>query len=324
MSGKKYPIDEKATVRRDGAEMSVRIRGTDPENPVLLFIHGGPGVCDRHWVLKYQSELAKVCTMVCWDQRGAGKSYNAKRAKTEKLTLDMMIEDAHAVVLYLKQRFNKPQIYILGHSWGTVLGVLLAQRYGGDIAMYAGMGQFANGADNEEQSYEFTVRRAVETGDKKAAAQLKQIGAPVGGHYKTFDDFMLQRNLMTKFGGGTYNKKEDMITSLVLPLLASPEYSLFDLPKYSNGAFYCLKQLWDEVVSLDFITSVKKLDMPVVILQGRHDYNTPTEISLRWYNALEAPQKTWVWFENSAHSPIKEEPELFGKAVAKQLFGKGL
>lgn len=312
-----YAIDIRETVEINGAGQSLRIRGASAENPVVLFLHGGPGVADRHWVLKNQSRLASACTLACWDQRGAGLGYDAKRARTEKLSLDLMVEDAQGVVDYLRKKFKKDKVLVVGHSWGSILGVLLAQKYPEGIAAYVGMGQFANGPDNERISYEFVVDEANKRGNKKALKDLQRIGAPVGGRYKSMQDMMVQRDYMTKFGGGDYKGSSSIWSSMIFPLLRSPEYGLLKLARYAKGAFYSLEQLWDEVVAQDFIASVTELKMPVYLTEGRHDKNTPVELSLKWFDALKAPAKKWIWFEESAHSPIKEEPERWGEEMRK-------
>ena len=143
----KYPVDYKEIVTLGGAKQHIRVRGTDASNPLLLFLHGGPGVSDRHWVLRYQSNLAEVCTMVCWDQRGSGKSYTAAQSK-EKMTIDMMVSDAAELVEYLCKKYSKEKLCIVGHSWGSTLGVLLAQRHSKRIAAYVGMGQVVDMEEN--------------------------------------------------------------------------------------------------------------------------------------------------------------------------------
>lgn len=313
-----YPIDWCEFVPINGTKLNVRVRGTSEENPVLLFLHGGPGVCDRHWVLKDQSGLSDVCTLVCYDQRGAGKSYTSEQAK-QKMDVALMLEDARAMVEYLCERFHRQKIFIVGHSWGSFLGTLLAQKYPAQIQAYIGMGQLANGPENERISYAFVRQEAEKRGDQKALSDLDRIGAPVNGLYRSLDNLQVQRDYMTKYGGGAYQKKESLLTSLILPLLRSPEYTLVDLARYAKGAYYNLGQLWEEVATSNFMQSVPKLDVPVWITQGRHDQNTPPILAKAWFDVLEAPEKDWIWFENSAHSPIKEEPALWGQVVREKI-----
>lgn len=310
----KYFIDEKLTLTIGRIPQSVRIRSTDESLPVLLFLHGGPGVCDRHWVLGNQSQLARIATMVCWDQRGAGLSWSSK-LKKEDMKIARCVEDAHELISYLKRRFRKSAVYVVGHSWGSVLGTLLAQKYPEDIAAYIGMGQFVNGPENERLSYEFVLEEAKRRGDKKALKDLERIGWPKEGHYASIDDLMVQRDLMTKYGGEDYGESDGIMKAVIMPILRSPEYSLADMVKYYKGAFFCLNSMWDEVVDLRFDESVPELTVPVYLTEGRHDQNTPIPIAQAWFDQLRAPRKKWIWFEKSAHSPIKNEPALWGETV---------
>jgi Predicted hydrolases or acyltransferases (alpha/beta hydrolase superfamily) len=322
MSKQIYALDLKETLLLGGERQHIRIRGTDTANPVLLFLHGGPGVSDRHWVLKYQSSLAEVCTMVCWDQRGSGKSYS-KELAAKTMNIGMMVDDAAELAEYLCDRFHKEKIYVVGHSWGSCLGVLLVQKCPERIAAYVGMGQLVDLDENERLSYEFVLDEAKKRNDKKGLRDLAKIGEPVDGLYKNFDDFMTQRKYMSKYGGGTYNKRESLITSVVIPILKSSEYKLADLVGYAKGSFYSLHQLWDEMAqTICFSKSAVELKVPVYITQGSHDQNTPTPIAKKWFDNLKAPHKEWIEFAYSAHSPIKEEPELWGKVIREKLFAK--
>jgi pimeloyl-ACP methyl ester carboxylesterase len=282
----------------------------------VLFLHGGPGICERHQVLRYQSGLADAATLVCWDQRGAGLSYD-KRLDPKTMTISRLTDDAAELVDLLRNRFGQNKIIIVGHSWGTLLGTLLAYRCPDGIAAYVGMGQFVDGDENEAMSYDFVRSEAEKRGDRKALRALERVGAPERGHYKNLDDLMVQRNLMTKYGGGTFKRKDSLVKSLVIPLLTSHEYSLRDVLKFRDGAYFSLKTLWETVVDVNFFTDVPALAVPVYLTEGRHDQNTPIPIALRWYDGLKAPYKEWIWFERSAHTPMVEEPEKWGETVRR-------
>ncbi len=317
----RFPIDEHHKLALNGAALDIRIRGTKADNPVLLFLHGGPGVCDRHFVLEDQAPLADVCTLVCLDQRGAGKSYTSEQVK-QHMDTALVLGDAIAVIDWLRERFSQEKIYLAGHSYGSYLGVLLCARIPEKIAAYIGTGQLANGAENERISYEFVLSEATKRSDQKALKELARIGAPVDGFYNSLDDLTVQRNLMTKFGGAAHGKKEGMISSMVLPILRSPEYSLLDIAGYAKGAYYNLRELWREVIASKFDETITKLSVPVFITQGRHDRNTPPELAKSWFDALEAPKKEWIWFEESAHSPIREEKEKWNQIVRTRVLNR--
>ena len=316
----RFPIDEHLKPELNKTVLDFRIRGTSAQNPVLLFLHGGPGVCDRHFVLEDQAPLADVFTLACFDQRGAGKSYTQEQAAAH-MDMDTALTDAAAAVDFLLEHFHQDKIYLVGHSYGSFLGVRLCQKIPEKIAAYVGIGQLADGPENERISYEFVLGEATKRGDKKALKELTRIGAPVDGFYRTLDDLTTQRNLMTKFGGAAHGKKETLISSMVLPILRSPEYTLGDLIRFAKGAFYNMRELWREVIVCDFMKTAPKLDVPVFITAGRHDQNTPPELAKRWFDALEAPKKEWIWFEQSAHAPIREEKEKWNEFLRKQVLG---
>lgn len=309
-----YKIDTKEFVQIGGIPQNIRIRTSDTTLPVLLFLHGGPGVCDRFWVIPYQSGLADCATLVCWDQRCAGLTYNSKE-NYDGLTVGRMVEDAAELILYLKKRFHKEKIFLVGHSWGSLLGVLVAQKYPEHIAAYIGMGQFVDGPENEILSYQFVLEEAKKRGNKKAVKALEKVGWPQDGKYRSQKDMMTQRKYLGKFGGGVYKSEESTITSIVVPILKSPEYNIFEVLRYAKGSMLSLKLLWEQVVAHHLCESVKKLEVPVYLTQGRHDQNTPVAIAQKWFDALKAPSKQWIWFENSAHSPIKEEAATWQATV---------
>lgn len=318
---KSFVIDTNYDIDVNNDRQNIRILSTDENNPVILFVHGGPGVCDRSMVIPNQSKyLVDDFTMVCWDQRMAGKNYRRKKAK-EKMTLDQQVEDLNCVVNYLCERFKKEKIYIVGHSWGSVLSCLFLPKHPEHIKAYIGMGQFVNGPENEQLSYDFVMDYAKQHENKKAIKDLEKIGRPVGGLYKGgIDALMVQRNYMTKFGGGTYKGRDNIYDSLLKPFFKSGEYKVIpDLYRYYKGCFYCLEQLWEDIARLEFDKNVKKLDVPVYLFQGDHDKNTPTVLARKWFDDLEAPYKEYVPFHESAHSPINEECELWGTTLREKL-----
>lgn len=313
---KKFKTDYTKWVRLNGDRQNIRVVTNDKSNPVVLFVHGGPGVCDRHWVYNYQAErfVNAGYTIVMWDQRGSGKSYKYFRTKRADLCVNDYVEDCKALVEWLCKKFNKEKIVLIGHSWGTIIGTPFCKKYPEHIAAYVGQGQFVEGSENELISFNYCLEEAKKAGDKQIVKALEG-HSPVGGVYDDHKAMMAERDALTKYGGAEWNNRGGLVDSLVKPFLKYDGYHLWNLPKYALGALYLTDVLWPEVVSGDYFKEVPELTMPVLMTIGRHDYNTPFEIAERWYNALKAPVKEWVWFEDSAHSPIKEEPEAWGEAV---------
>jgi pimeloyl-ACP methyl ester carboxylesterase len=164
---KSYALDYKEVVMLEGVPQHIRVRGVCASNPVLLFLHGGPGGPDRHWVMKCQSGLADTFTLVCWDQRGSGKSYTRAQSR-EKMTIEIMVRDAVALIEHLCAKFSKDAVYIVGYSWGSVLGVLTSLRCPKRVAAYVGMGQVVDLDENESHSYKLVLEEAYQRNDKKA------------------------------------------------------------------------------------------------------------------------------------------------------------
>lgn len=318
MAKKRKLYDKEEWVKLNGDKQNIRIYTYDKNAPVLLFLHGGPGVCDRHWVLHYQKALADKYTMVLWDQRGSGKSYKYFRTKKADLHVAMYKDDARALVEYLCKKFRKDKIVIFGHSWGTIIGTPLAYHHPEHIAAYIGQGQFIEGAENELISYNFVLDEARKAGDKGTVKTLEG-KAPVNGNYEDHKAMLAQRDGLSRYGGAEWKHRDGLFKSLLVPILKWDGYKLWDIPKYALGGLYLTDVLWPEVVKDNYFDEVPELKMPVLLTTGRHDYNTPFELSERWFNDLKAPRKKWVWFEDSAHSPIKEEPEKWGAEVRKFL-----
>lgn len=309
---KQYALDYEKYIDVNGDKQNIRVLSTKQDAPVILFLHGGPGVCNRHLVLKHNLPLADDYILVCWDQRASGKSFRKAQLK-EQLNTDMYINDTVAVIEYLCKHFNKDKIFVVGHSWGSFLGAIVAQRIPHRIAAYIGVGQLVNGVENERLSYEFCLREAKAKNDTKALSKLQN--APINGKYESHKDMMSQRDYLTKYGGEDYSHRGGLVQTLLLPLLKSKEYSLKQIVAYARGALYQTDVLWAEVIACEFDKTITALEMPVLITQGAHDYNTPFELAHSWLDNLTAPLKKYVQFDLSAHSPIYEEAEKWNKIV---------
>ena len=311
-------INIKKKVLINGVKQKLHIVSNDESLPVLLFLHGGPGVVNRHSILSSHLDLLDSFTIATWDQRGTGGSYY--NVSNDSLTIKQLVEDAKEVVEYLCKTFNKEKIFVIGGSWGSLLGIRLAYAYPEKIAAFVGFGQFVNGAKNEEISYQFTLDGAKQANDLDAIRQLEKVGPPVKGMYKGgFDGMMVQRNLMMKYGG--YSKSEEKrsyIDSFVKPMLLSGEYSLSDLLGIVLGYKNVLKTMWAEVGQED-LSKYTTFSVPILVFDGRLDMNTPAELVEDWFKQIEAPYKELIWFEKSGHNPMSDEPESFKSLLREKL-----
>ena len=314
-------INIKEKININGLKQTIHIKGNNENNPILLFLHGGPGVTNRHSVMTTNDDLLDDFTIVAWDQRGTAGSY--KGAKASDLTIEQMIEDANSLVNYLCDKFNKKKIFVIGGSWGSLLGTWLAYKHGEKIAAFVGFGQVVNIHKNELISWQFSLDEATKANDTKAIETLKHIGPPEMGCYKNgdvFDTMMLQRNIMMKYGG--YSKqdgKQDYLHAMIIPILKSHEYSLSDLIGYVKGYKFVLRNMWVEIGKTDFEKTCTKFSIPIFIFDGKLDYNTPSELVEHWFDMIKAPKKELHWFEKSGHNPLSDEPEKFKKLLKEKL-----
>lgn len=302
-----------------GLPQKIHIKSRNAANPVLLFLHGGPGVCNRHTVMTEHEDLTDTFTVVAWDQRGSGGSYRG--AALETLTVERLTDDAHELVLWLCKEFGKDKVFVIGGSWGSELGTWLCYRYPDHIAAFVGFGQVVDGAKNEELSYKFAMQAARKAGDARAIESLHRTGPPVGGMYKDgYAGMMAQRRVMMKYGGYSMNKaKRSYFRAMVVPMLFSGEYSPADLYGIARGHKTVLEAMWQEVAATNFPKTCTRFEVPYLIFDGRLDQNTPAALVEDYFNLIEAPQKELVWFEKSGHNPMADEAERFKTLLRQRL-----
>lgn len=315
-------LDEKLKISLGNFMQKIHIRTEDESRPVLLFLHGGPGVCNRHTIMTDHKDLLDTFTIVTWDQRGSGGSYKGITKCTDTLTVDRLTEDARELVEYLCKRFRKEKIFVIGGSWGSELGTWLSCRYPEHIAAFVGFGQVVDGAENERLSYEFAMEEAKKACDEDSVKKLLSVGPPVKGVYRggNYAGMMVQRNVMMKYGGYSPSaKKRSYFRSTVIPMLFSGEFSLTDIIGLIKGHKLVLDVMWPEVGATDFKKTCTKFDIPLFILDGKLDKNTPSELVEDWFNMIEAPRKELIWFDNSGHNPMGDEGEKFKKILREKL-----
>ncbi|MDR1733664.1 MAG: alpha/beta hydrolase [Oscillospiraceae bacterium] len=314
-------LDKIITRKLGGVAHKIHIVSENPQLPVLLELHGGPGVPSRHGIPR-DAEIRAHFTRVGYDQRGTGAAWAVKPAA---VTLDAMVEDAAELCAYLKQLFHKDRVFVLGGSWGSALGAYLAARHPEHVAAFVGFGQLIDFARNEELSYEFALQAATQAGDTKSLKTLAKIGYPVNAQYKGgLRGMIRQREVMNKYGGfspgKTGGKKAGggYVETFAKPIFASGEYTPYDIFGIFWGGFWLPRTLGKEIGTLSLPRDCTEFQVPVFIFDGRQDKNTPAALVEEWFAQIEAPRKQLHWFENSGHGPLRDEPEKF-KAL---LFGK--
>lgn len=295
-----------------GMDQWILMRGRDTGNPVLLWLHGGPGSSQMPVVHAYDAELEKEFIMVHWDQRGAGKS-NPRDFDESTMSYEQFIADTHQLTEYLKNRFGKEKIYILGHSWGTQPGLEAAGRYPGDYYAYIGVSQVVKNEMSHITAREWLADQIRKEDNKKDLEKLDALGPPP---YADHDDFVTFIRLVDAYGGSF----DLPFIKLAWIALQSPEYTFRDMLAWMNGANRGSGRMWSEksYSSFDAIGRFPELRVPVYFFQGRNDYNTPLEATETYYRNLEDPAgKHMIVFEDSAHTPFLAEPEKFVRELIK-------
>ncbi|MCY1073437.1 alpha/beta fold hydrolase [Archangium lansingense] len=300
-------------VRLGGVEQWLLLRGRSILNPLLLFLSDGPGGSEMAWVRHFNAPLEDHFLVAQWDQRGAAKSYSARKDRDD-LTVDQFVSDASELLELLTSRFSQQKVFIVGHAWGSILGVLLAQRRPERIRAYVGTGQQVNFLENDTLSHLRAYELALRYADHKALARLARIGPPP---YTGPD--MAQRYLTLFSLASRHAGRRGLLPELLSSVLTAPEYSLRDKMHFFLGMRETFSRVYPQLAGLDLEAQVPRLEVPVWFLLGREDYVTPSEIAVRYFDKLEAPSKTLLWFEHSGHSPPFEEPGKFNAILKQQV-----
>ncbi len=301
-------IAEVGYFRLGGLDQWVMIRGESLANPPLIFLHGGPGMTEMRFFRHFNAPLEKSFTIVNWDQRGTGKSYD-RRIPRSSMTVEQFIADLDQLVDAVRNRLGKDNVVIFGHSWGSALGVLYAARFPEKVAAYVGSGQIGDWPVSESSSYDFVLAEAERRNNRKALKELCAIGPPP----HTAERLWVQRTWLQRFAG----LGARALWNMGRMILGGAESSIFDLPNFLRGFRFSLDAMWAEVSALNLMKVAPVLRMPVFFFLGRHDHWVSPEVSVAYFDVLTAPSKKLVWFEESGHEPFMDEPDKFNAAMVE-------
>lgn len=303
-------------IRLGGVDQWIQIRGDDHTKPILLFLHSGPGFPEMPFS-HVNAPLEKEFVIVQWDQRGAGKSYSSSIPESS-MTIEQFISDTHELAQLLLKRFGRSKLYLVAHSWGSMVGALTVAKYPELFDAYVGISQAVNAPESERIMYRFALETATRQRNEKATTELKRIGLPP---YKSFADYRTMKGWVHHFRDAGYS--EISPCKFARLALASPAYSWGDLLRLVLGMRFSFSHLWREAFyRTDLFKQAPKLDVPVYFLLGRHDRTVTASAALaqQYFDGLEAPKgKHLIWFENSGHWPQLEEPEKFRAVLTAEL-----
>ena len=296
-------------MRLGGLDQWVMIRGETTANPLLVFLHGGPGLPEMRLFRHFNAPHEKSFTLVHWDQRGTNKSFD-RDIPAASMTVEQFMADLDELVDAVRRRFGKDKVAIYGHSWGSALGILYAARFPAKVAAYAGAGQIGNYPASELSTYAFLLDEAARRDNSKALKELRALGEPP---YSAEAKLTLGKwqGLFLGFMRGV------PLWRVFRIVLSGPEASLLDARNIWRGMQFSQRAMWAEVSGLNLTTAVPALSMPVFFFLGRHDHIVDARTSAAYFETLTAPLKKLVWFEDSAHEPAFEEPEKFNRAMVE-------
>lgn len=302
-SEQKNKIEMFEPIDVNGTKQWILVRGNDESKPVLLYLHGGPGQSLIPFAHKTTEKLVNDFIVVYWDQRGAGLSFD-KKIPEKTMNINQFIEDTKTVTEFLKKKFKKEKIYLLGHSWGSTLGTLVVQKYPEDYYAYIGVGQVVNSMEQERAGINWLKSKIEKEGNRE---ELNMIPSMKSHNFAN-------RDLLRKYGGAVHNISNDEVVMIMKNSPYSPEKYTNDL--YRDGLYFAMN-LHVQVRKIDFFKTIPELRIPVYFFLGKYDYITPTEPVVRYFNILKCPKKEIIWFDKSAHRMDIEEPDKFQQEIVK-------
>ncbi|MEK4661401.1 alpha/beta hydrolase [Priestia sp. FSL H7-0729] len=289
----------------NGAGHEVMIRGVNRSNPILIFVHGGPGCSEIPYVRKYQQELEQHFTVVHYDQRGSGKSYHFFEDYS-KLTTDVLVDDLLALSDYVSKELNQEKVILIGHSFGTYIGMKAAAKAPTQFHAYIGIGQMADTLQSERESLEYTLEQAKQAGNAKDVQKLELVRDSIEQ-----GEELTPRILVQKYGGSArlIHENRDYISGF----LFSPEYNGLDIIRFYSGIFSSQDILLREAFDQNVPDIVDHLEIPSYFVMGKYDYMTTANAARAYFDVFDAPIKDFIVFNESAHYPQFEEKDKFVK-----------
>ena len=273
-------INKQEPVEIGGIKQWIGIKGINDHNPVLLFLHGGPGNSSMRYGDRFTSELQKHFVVVQWDQRGSGKTAKLN-SSSQPITVALMVSDAIAMINYLRARFSKEKIYLMGHSWGGFLGLMVATNHPDLLEAYFAVSPMVHQVESERFSLELMKNKATKVNNQKALNELAGISVP----FQNGEQLYYHRKWLAK----------EMLTSAPLK------------PFVETWALKWLV-LYNEASKMNFFVDAPEIKCPVYFLIGTRDYQTYFKLTEEYYKMIKAEKKDLFWFSNSAHNLNLTEP----------------
>jgi len=300
-------VQETFEVTLGGARQVVNVRGSDRANPILLFVHGGPAAPEMPVAWSFQRPWEDYFTVVQWDQRGSGRSFplNDPKALAPTLSVERYRDDAIELIEVLRQRYGKQKVFLMGLSWGSIVGLSVTAKRPDLLFAYVGVGQGIDFRENERVGFAHVLEQARAGNNAQAVSELEAMRPYPGDGELDARKVQIERKWSDYYGGLAAGHRDGDFYFHAGRI--SPEYTTADRKAWDAGSEFTMKTLWGKLASVNF-NDLHRLEVPIFLFLGRHDNTTPPQIAVDWFDELSAPKKKIVWFENSAHLPMIEEP----------------
>ena len=302
-------ISNVRTINLGGVPQAIAVSG-NPSKPALLILHGGglplPGVASRT-CFKLLSENFLV---VYWDQRGTGKSYSDLLSRDE-MRLGNYLEDVAELTEYSKQQFNKDKIYLLGHSWGSMIGLVSVMNNPDSYYAYIGVSQQISVQRSDLEVFD----ELLEGSATIQSGKLKAIGSP---SYDTVDEWLKLREIAARNGGLVSGQGDigmiGMLRRMLGGFMFNADYSIFEPFRVQSKMTATMENIYGDMIAFD-VSEANEFSIPITLFHGSHDLNSHISIAKEWFEKLRAPSKKFVEFRKSAHMIMWEEPEKFQQEI---------
>ncbi|BCY18091.1 hypothetical protein hrd7_19400 [Leptolinea sp. HRD-7] len=316
--GKQLPnsLSEKVFVSINGSRQGMFIKSKNLSNPVLLYIHGG--IPDYFLTQQYPTGMDEYFTTVWWDMRGMGTSFDPNIPR-ESMTTDLLVSDVLEVTKYLRERFYQDKIYLMGHSGGTFYAIQAVHRAPENYHAYIVVAQITNHLKSEMLAYDYMLAEFKKNGNTKMLAEMEKAAVtpdsiPLPASYASMRD-----PGMHTLGIGTIHGMDSIVTGLLLPSFAFREYSVAEKINLWRGKVAYGSTTFNAQLKTDITKEVPEVKIPVYFFHGIYDYTVNYSLAKEFFNALKAPVKGFYTFEESAHSPLFEEPEKMARIIKEDV-----
>ena len=297
-------IDDARYVEVGGIQQWITIRGENRNNPVLLFLHGGPGDATNPWGYAGFRSWLKHFTVVQWDQRGAGRTLGKSGSSlAPTITIDRMTRDGIELAEWLRKSLGKEKIVLVGHSWGSILGVFMVKARPDLFYAFVGTGQVADPAKNYAVAYGELLKKAKALGDQRAIRELQEVGPPP---YPDGRGYAVQRKWSNLFEGADF-----FLSSIFGLALGAPGSTLRDVNDWIDGQVLSAERLVPQTSTLEAKALGGDFSLPVFVIQGAEDFTTPATLAKKFVHSIRAPRKAFVSIEGGGHFAVFMKSDVF-------------